>query len=162
MNQASKQVIYQTDSSSGGWKILIWLIGSVFALPSIALVLFTCHELGEMPWLAIFYVVSLFPLAVLLVLYRLMTRYRLRFFSDGEAEIVFPFSTVRLDRNNLAQIMIKRHFQPTTNSHREWIHFIDKSGKTITSLAPMAFSPAEIEQFFAMIRQHRPDVTILR
>ena len=162
MNQASKQLIYQTDSSSGGWKIVIWLIGSVFTLPSIALVLFTFHELGETPWLAIFYVLSLFPLAVLLVLYRLMTRYRLRFFSDGEAEIVFPFSTVRLDRNNLAQVMIKRHYQPTTNSHREWIHFIDKNGKTITSLAPMAFSHAEIEQFFAMIRQHRPDVTILR
>lgn len=162
MKQASSEVIYQTDSSSGGWKILIWLIGTVFAIPSTALVLFTFHDLNKAPWLAILYLVSLFPLAVLLVLYRLITRYRLRFYSNGVAEIVFPFSTVRLDRENLSQIMIKRHFQPSTNSHREWIHFIDKSGKTITSLAPLAFSQAEIEQFFAMFRQYRTDVTFLR
>lgn len=162
MAQTSGEVIYQSDSNSGGWKILIWLIGSVFALPPTALVLSTFHELSETPWLAIVYVVALLPLAILLLLYRLIARYRLRFYRNGDAEIVFPFSTVRLDRQNLSQITIKRHFQPSTNSHREWIHFIDKSGKTITSLAPLAFSQTEIEQFFALFRQHRSDVTIHR
>jgi hypothetical protein len=151
-------VLFQTQNqgSFGVSSLLEIFLFMVFAMPAIVLPLFTFHELPETPWVALLYPIGFFPLGVLFVLKRLMTRYALRVYETGAAEIVFPFRTFRIASEDLSRIVLETAYVAAVSSNRTWIRF----DRILTSLSPMAFSSEELQLFFEAIQKANPSLVI--
>ena len=131
-----------------------------FSLPAVMLVATTWKELPNYPWLAAAWVGSLFPLAVLYVIRRLMTRYNLRLYADGLVEIVFPFKTVRIARGELASVTAQGVYVAAIRARRTWLVFASRDGKVLASLSPSAFEAGVVERFLGALREVNPQVAI--
>ncbi len=139
---------------------ILFLMITMFGLPAVVLPLFTWHELGQNPLLVILYIVAWFPLGVMYFLKRLMTRYGLRVYQDGQVEIVYPFSIQRWNVHQMSEVQHKRHFVGATHSYRTWIHFFDLEGKHLCSLSPMAFQAEDLATFTSQLKLLNPKLVI--
>jgi hypothetical protein len=150
------------DFGVGGCLTAVMLV--VFGGMPLMLVAMTFQELGEEPvLLPIFWLVSLFPLAVLYVLRRLMRRYAVRLRRDGGVELILPFKTIRIERGDLAAVRTDTVNVATPASapaRRRFAHFIAPDRQVKGSLAMSAFRDEQWQEFFARLAELRPDVEI--
>jgi hypothetical protein len=132
----------------------------VFGMPAVMLPLMTWKEVPQNPWLLLVYIGALFPLAVLYVLKRLMSRYNLRVFQDGLVEIVYPFKTVRITQAELASVALQSTYVAALNGPRTSLVFTSRDGRMLASLAPQAFGGDAITRFVETLRSVNPDVSL--
>ena len=146
----------------GGCLTAVMLI--VFGGIPLGLVAMTVGEIGEAPiLLPLFYLVSLFPLAVLFVVRRLMTRYRLRLERGGTVEVTLPFKSVRLAPGELAAVRtasVAAATPGTSSMQIAYAHFIGTDGQVKASIAMRVLSPEQWRDFFAALSQLHPGVEI--
>jgi hypothetical protein len=150
------------DFGVGGCLTIVMLV--VFGGIPVMLVAMTFQELSEAPvLLPIFWLVSLFPLAVLYVLRRLMRRYAVRLRHDGTVELILPFKTIRLEPGELVAVRpdtVSVATPGTAPIRRRFAHFIGSDRSLKASLAMSAFSDEQWNEFFARLAQARPEVEI--
>lgn len=133
----------------------------VFGAPALMLVATTWRDLPDQPvLLPVLYLGSLFPLAVLFVLRRLMSRYALRVFDDGGVELVLPFKRRRFAAGALSGIRLQKVtmavYQGGAAMRREHVHFIGADGSPAETMAVGAFSRSQWDAFFASLRERLP------
>ncbi len=145
----------------GSLGLPIWLsvlMVSVFSIPLFAIPLIPLKEVLSTPLLMLLYPIACFPLTVLYVLKRLMTRYALRVYENGDAHIVFPFKTVHLKRGSLREVVVATRFVSAVNGYRTWIQFVAVSGNILASLSPNAFESEPLQQFIAALMETNPNL----
>ena len=137
---------------------------AVFGGIPLGLVVMTLPEFGEAPvMLSIFYVLSLFPLAALYVLRRLMSRYRLRLERGGTVEVTLPFKTVRIAPGELAAVRTAEVTAATSGNtpmRRAFAHFIGTDRQVKASIAMSVLTAEQWQEFFTVLSRTRPDVLI--
>ena len=136
----------------------------VFSVIPIMLVLFTIGEFSEAPvGLSIFYVASLFPLAALFVLRRLMSRHALRIAGDGTVEVALPFKSVRIAPANLASIRaasINAATPGTSPIRKAYVYFLSADGTSQAVVPFSAFTQAQWQDFYSALARVRPEVSV--
>ena len=146
-----------------GGCLATWMLVIFGGMP-LVLVAMTWQELGEEPvLLPIFWLVSLFPLAVLFVLRRLMRRYAVRLRRDGGVEVILPFKTIRLAPAELAAVRTDTVSVATPASapaRRRFAYFISPDRQVKASLAMSAFGDDQWREFFSRLAELRPDVEV--
>ncbi len=131
-----------------------------FGMPAAACILFTIHELPQHPWLILLYVISCFPVAVLFVLRRLMSRYALAVYENGDLEVTFPFSRKVLPSGSIEKITADSRYVAATQSRMSWIRFVGQKDKIHLSLARSTFSDQVFADFFAAAKARNPKLII--
>ena len=143
----------------GGWFML-----AVFGPLPFALIAFTLSRWHEAPVvLTIFYIASFFPLAVLFVIARLITRYALAVGRDGTVEIVYPFKTVRLAPADFAWVTTQAAhlgYNQGMAIRRPDVKFVRADNSIAASVAMHAFSQGQWQDFLAALQHARPEVRI--
>ncbi|MBX3577903.1 MAG: hypothetical protein KF723_11885 [Rhizobiaceae bacterium] len=132
----------------------------VFGFPAVMLPATTWSLVPEFPiMLPAFYLLALFPLAVLFVLRRLMSRYALRLLNDGTVELVLPFKTIRLSAATLSRVVFSR--AGTANRGQQtFASFIDARGTVAASVAASAFSSGQWQGFLDALRTLAPHIAV--
>ncbi len=131
----------------------------VFGFPALV-PLMTWKLVAETPWIIVLWIACCFPLTVLYVLGRLMSRYGLRVFSNGDVEIIFPFSRVSIAGNNLKGIVAERFYVEATKGYVTWIRFVDAGGHVLASVSPIAFPSETWSGFVESLRQAKPGLDV--
>ena len=146
----------------GGCLTTVMLV--VFGGIPVMLVAFTFQEVSEAPvLLPLFWLASLFPLAVLFVLRRLMQRYAVRLERNGTVEVILPFKTIRMAPDELVAVRpdtVNVATSGTAPMRRSFAHFIGPDRSVKASVAMSPFSDAQWQEFFARLAQARPEVEI--
>ncbi len=156
-----KMIFAYRHATSLGLPLIIQVVMIVaFGLPALACILFTLQDLPQNPWLIILYLVACFPLAVLFVLARLMSRYALAVFENGDLEVKLPFSRVTVAAGTLDSIVLESRYVAATKSQMSWFRFVDRDGRVILSLASSAFSNQVFEDFFKAARASNPSLRV--
>ena len=141
-----------------------WFMLAVFGPLPFALIAFTINRWHELPVaLTIFYVLSFFPLAVLFVIGRLISRYALAVERDGTVEIVYPFKTVRLGPTDFSRVVVQTAhlgYNQGVPIHRPDVKFARADGSVAASVAMNAFSSEQWQAFLAALRGARPEVRV--
>jgi hypothetical protein len=141
----------------------IWMY-VVFGGMPLALIAMTWQDLAEAPvWLPVFWLVSFFPLAMLLVLRRLMARHALRIGRAGWVEIVLPFKTIRLAPGELAAVKAASVTAATPGTapiRRAYAYFLAPDRSVKATVAMAAFGQDQWAAFFDALARVRPDVEI--
>jgi hypothetical protein len=137
---------------------LSFLMVSLFSIPLLLIPMIPISEIVKTPALLVFYPIAVFPLGVLYVLRRLMTRYGLRVYENGDARIEFPFKIVQIKQGTLREIVVQTRFVAALNGYRTWIQFVDLSGRILASLSPNAFASEPLHQFIAAVKETNPGV----
>ena len=136
----------------------------VFGGMPLMLIAMTWQDLGQAPvWLPVFWLVSFFPLAMLLVLRRVMGRHALRIGRAGWVEVAMPFRTVRLAPGELAAIKAAEVMAATPGTapiRRSYAHFLGPDRSVKATVAMAAFSREQWDGFYSMLAAVRPDVEI--
>lgn len=136
----------------------------VFGGIPVMLVLMTIGDFSEAPvGLTIFYVVSLFPLAVLFVLRRLMARHALRLYRDGAVEAALPFKSTRIAPANLAAIRtasVSAATPGTSPIRKAYVYFLSRDGTSQAVVPASAFTNEQWQGFYTALAGVRPDVEI--
>lgn len=136
----------------------------VFGGMPVLLVLMTIGEFSEAPvGLTIFYILSLFPLAVLFVLRRLMARYALRLYRDGAVETVLPFKSIRIAPADLAAIRtasVSAATPGTSSIRKAYVYFLSRDGASQAVVAASAFTDEQWQGFYKALAGVRPDVEV--
>lgn len=136
----------------------------VFGGMPLALIAMTWQDLGEAPlWLPLFWLVSFFPLAVLLCLRRLMARYALRIGRAGWVEIVLPFRTIRMAPGELAAIKAASVNAATPGAaplRRAFVYFLGPDRAVKATVAMAAFSTEQWQGFYDALARVRPEVEV--
>jgi hypothetical protein len=131
----------------------------VLGFPAVVLPPMTWDLQPEMPiLLPVLWIGACFPLAVLYVLGRLMSRYALRVFSDGSIDIVFPFKTVPIDAGKLASV--RQASGGSQRMRQVFVQFVTIDGKVAADVARNAFSTVQWSGFFDALRQAAPQVAV--
>lgn len=146
-----------------GGCLAIWMF-VVFGGMPLALIAMTWQDLAEAPvWLPVFWLVSFFPLAMLLVLRRLMGRYALRIGRAGWVELVLPFKTIRLAPGELAAIKAASVNAATPGPapmRRAFVYFLGPDRSVKATVAMAAFGQPQWADFYEALARVRPDVEI--
>ena len=71
---------------------------------------------------------------MLYVCARLISRYALSVYANGDTEITYPFSVVTIRNSELASIVSERHYLEATQSYVTCVRFVDRRGKILASL----------------------------
>ncbi len=151
---------YRHPAALGLPLVIQFVMVIAFGMPAVACVLFTIHELPGNPWLLLLYLAAMFPLLVLYVLARLMSRYGLVVFRNGDVDIIYPFSKVSVNAGKLGSIVSDSRYIPAMKSHMTWFRFVDNDGQIIFSLAKNAFSHQVYSDFFAALQAANPGIRI--
>lgn len=136
------------------------LMVAVFGMPALMLPLITWKEVPQNPWLLLVYIGAFFPLGVLYVLKRLMSRYNLRVFQDGSVELVYPFKSVRIPQAELASVVLQSTYVGAIQGPVTALVFASRDGRLLASLQPQAFGGDVIARFIAALRSVNPDVSL--
>lgn len=163
---ARHEILYEMRNSGGlgvgGCLTTVMLV--VFGGIPLMLVAFTIGEVSEEPvLLPLFWLVSLFPLAALFVLRRLMQRYAVRLRNDGGVELILPFKTIVLEPGELVAVRpdtVNVATSGTAPMRRSFAHFIGPDRSVKASMAMSPFTDAQWQEFFARLVQVRPEVEI--
>ncbi len=146
-----------------GGCLALWMF-IVFGGMPLALIAMTWQDLGEAPiWLPVFWLVSFFPLAVLLVLRRLMGRHALRVGRSGWVEVALPFKTIRLAPGELAAIKaasVSAATPGTAPIRRAYVYFLGPDRAVKANVAMAAFSREQWQGFYDALARVRPDVEV--
>lgn len=146
-----------------GGCLAIWMF-VVFGGMPLALIAMTWQDVGEAPvWLPLFWLVSFFPLAVLLYLRRLMGRYALRVGRAGWVEIALPFKTIRLEPGELAAIRAASVNAATPGPapmRRAFVYFLGPDRSVKATVAMAAFSQEQWTGFYDALARVRPEVEV--
>ena len=136
----------------------------VFSVIPLMLVLFTIGEFSEAPvGLTLFYIASLFPLAALFVLSRLMGRYVLRIGRDGTVEAALPFKSYRMAPGELAAIRtatVSAATPGTANIRKAYVYFLAANGESLAVVPASAFGDAQWQDFYRALAAVRPEVAV--
>jgi hypothetical protein len=136
----------------------------VFSVIPIMLVLFTIGEFSESPiGLSLFYVASLFPLAALFVLRRLMSRHALRIAVDGTVEAALPFKSIRIAPADLASIRaasVNAAAPGASPIRKAYVYFLSVDGTSQAVVPFSAFTQAQWQDFYRALAAVRPEVTV--
>ena len=136
----------------------------VFGGMPILLVLFTVQEFSEAPvGLTIFYILSLFPLAVLFVLRRLMARHALRIAGDGSVEVALPFKSIRIapgDLDSLRTATVNAATPGSSPIRKAYVYFLSADGTSQAVVPASAFTEAQWQEFYRALAGVRPDVAV--
>jgi hypothetical protein len=147
--------------TSLGLPIIIQLVMVVaFGGPALACIMFTLQDLPQNPWLVFLYMVACFPLVVLVILARLMSRYALAVYGNGDLEVTLPFSKVTVAAGKLDSIVPESRYVAATKSQMTWLRFVDHDGRVILSLSSSSFSNQVFDDFFAAARATNPTLRI--
>lgn len=162
----SGEAIFRTGSKGGlgvggcGGAFML----AVFGPLPFALIAFTINVWHEAPvGLTIFYILSFFPLAVLFVIGRLISRYALAVERDGTVEIVYPFKTLRLSPSDFAWVTTQAAhlgYNQGMPIRRPDVKFVRADNHIAASVAMNAFSPQQWQDFLAALQSVRPDVRV--
>lgn len=142
---------------------LPWSIQAImFAVFSIPLMfpLLTWKLVPEMPWIVLLWPIALFPMGVMYMLARLMSRYGVTVYATGDTLITFPFQRVSIKREQLASIVLEKNYVAATKSYMSWLRFADKSGKVITSLSPQALPDEALGKYLEALQSTNPALII--
>lgn len=131
-----------------------------FGGPALMLVAMTIHEIREAPWMVLLWPVAFFPFLVVWTLKRLMTRYALRAFNNGDIEIVFPFKRQLIKREQLSSVTIKSRYVQQLQATQTFYLFGDSSGSVLANVHHGAFSNDQWESFLGALQRHHPSLTI--
>jgi hypothetical protein len=146
-----------------GGCLTIWMF-VVFGGMPLALIAMTWQDLGEAPvWLPVFWLVSFFPLAVLLVLRRVMGRHALRIGRAGWVEVALPFKTIRMAPGELAAIKAASVSAATPGAapiRRAYVYFLGPDRAVKANVAMAAFSQQQWQGFYDALARVRPDVEV--
>lgn len=141
-----------------------WFMLAVFGPLPFALIAFTVNRWHELPvGLTIMYILSFFPLAVLFVISRLMSRYAIAVLAGGTVEIVYPFKTMRLGPGDFSRVVMQAAhlgYAPGGPIHRPDVKFARDDGAVAASVALNAFSPEDWQGFLVVLQRVRPDVRV--
>ena len=166
MAAAADEVVFETRNTGqlgvggclAGWMFV------VFGGMPLALIAMTWQDLGEAPvWLPAFWLVSFFPLGVLLVLRRLMGRYALRIGRAGWIEIALPFKTIRLAPGELTAVKAASVMAATPGTapmRRAYAYFLGADRNVKATVAMAAFSQEQWQAFYDALARVRPEVEI--
>ena len=136
----------------------------VFSVIPLMLVLFTIGEFSESPiGLSLFYVASLFPLAALFVLRRLMSRHALRIAGDGTVEVALPFKSIRIAPADLASIRAASVSAATPGAspiRKAYVYFLSDDGASQAVVPFSAFTQTQWQDFYRALAAVRPEVTV--
>ena len=136
----------------------------VFGGIPVMLVLMTIGEFSEAPMgLTIFYILSLFPLAALFVLRRLMARHALRLFRDGSVEAALPFKSIRIAPADLAAIKtasVSAATPGTSPIRKAYVYFLSRDGASQAVVPASAFTGEQWQDFYRALAGVRPDVEV--
>lgn len=158
--QGKKIFAYRRPAGMGLPVMIQVVMFIAFGLPAVACVLFTFQELPQNPWLFGLYLVSLFPLAVLYLLTRLMSRYALAVYENGDLEITFPFSREVLPAGSVARVSSDSRYVAATASQWTWFRFVGQEDKILLSLAGSAFPQNVLADFLAAAKSVNPKLQI--
>jgi len=145
---------------SGCMKVFMFVMFSIpiFAIPT------TFPLLPEHPILIpLVWLLFCFPVAVLIVLGRLMGRYALAVRRDGIVEIVYPFRTLRLGPADFSRVVVQSAhlgYAQGMPIRRPDVKFARHDDSIAASVAMNAFSAQQWQDFLAALRSARPDVRI--
>ena len=165
MASAGDDLIFEASNSGqlGIGGCLAVVMYGMFSIIPLGLVAFTIHELPEAPWLLALYVASLFPLAVLFVVKRLMARHRLRILRNGTVEVALPFKSIRLDPADLSAIRTATILAGTPGTapmRVPYVYFLAADGETKAMVPGSAFRREQWQGFFAALASVRSDVVV--
>ncbi len=157
----ARQVVFRAKNpmTLGVPAIIQWLMIIVFGFPTI-LPLLTWKLIPEVPWVVILWPICFFPWLVLYACARLISRYALSIYANGDIEITYPFSVATIRSSELASVVSERHYLEATQSYVTWVRFVDRSGKILASLSPISFSPETFSLFLTHLGQVKPDLQI--
>ena len=166
MAGAAEELAFEARNSGQlgvGGCLTIWMF-VVFGGMPLALIAMTWQDLAEAPVaLPAFWLVSFFPLAVLLVLRRLMGRHALRIGRSGWVEIALPFKTIRLEPGELAAIKaasVNAATPGTSPIRRAYVYFLAPDRSVKATLAMAAFAQDQWQAFYEALARVRPDVEV--
>ena len=97
---------------------LSFIMVTAFSIPLLALPFIGVKDICEPPLLVLIYPAAFFPLSILYLLRRLMTRYALRVYEDGSSDIIYPFTTVHIPRDRLQALVFETRFIAAVNGDR--------------------------------------------
>ena len=166
MTDAADGLEYEARNSGQlgvGGCLTLWMF-AVFGGMPLALIAMTWQDLGEAPvWLPLFWLVSFFPLAVLLVLRRLMGRHALRVGRAGWVEVALPFRTIRMAPGELAAIKaasVSAAAPGPAPIRRAYVYFLGPDRAVKANVAMAAFSQQQWQGFYDALARVRPDVEV--
>lgn len=157
----ARRVVFRAKNpmSLGVPAVIQWLMIIVFGFPTI-LPLLTWKLVPGIPWVVILWPICFFPWLVLYGCARLISRYALIVYANGNVEITYPFSVATIRSSELVSVVSDRHYLEATQSYVTWVRFVDRSGKILASLSPIAFSPETFSLFLRHLAEVKPDLQI--
>lgn len=132
------------------WIAIVMVVA--FSIPLFALPFIRLSDIYETPLLILIYPAAFFPLSLLYLLRRLMTRYALRVYEDGSLDVIYPFTAIHIPRERLQELFFETHFIATVNGNRTWIRFVDSKAEVIATLSPNAFDRESLDGFIAALK----------
>jgi hypothetical protein len=132
----------------------------VFGGIALMLILTTASEIPAHPWVLILDVVAFFPVAVVYTATRLIGRYAMHLYANGDVEIVQPFRTRRLTAAEVVGVSHNAVRNAATGATMTWLHFIGHDQKVLLTTSTQPFPPADTRQFIEAIAARHPDLQV--
>jgi|GEM_PF-3283116 hypothetical protein len=162
-NHASSQpyIVFQHKNRVGlGLPILIQILMiGVFALP-LSLPLLTWKLIPENPALLILWPISILPWTMLYLLARLISRYGLIVYSNGDTTLIFPFNTTTIKGEQLGSIVVEKNYMAATKSYMSWVRFADAQSNVLASLSLSAIPSEAMTKYLVALKSTKPDLVI--